>query len=462
MLSHLYRRSRRAFTFTLTALLASPLAAQRAAERFTDWTRRPFPAAEYAARRAALLAATARTGGGIVLVPSGAGVSGGDSFRQSDGFLYFTGLELPQSVLWLDADRGTSILYLPDRDSRWESATRPNDFPGRALGSDPAVRAFAAIDSLAPIESLAPALARLDRAGGRAWLDLGDDGIARRPRVIPQEGFSPEREMALALAAEYPQILVRGNHAVVAALRMVKSPNEVAAIARAVDAAAAAMRAVVPAATPGATEWALIGAYEGACRRAGAQRLPFTPIIKSGPNALWPWRVLASHYDRRARTLRAGEIVIFDVGCEIDGYVSDIGRTFPVGGRFTPAQRFAVELVRAVSDSILKAIRPGITLGDLQQVAEAAMPAAERRYMQTGSFFGHHIGLASGDPSVLDAPLAPGMVFTVEPWYYNHDAGVSAFIEDNVVVTATGARVLSASLPRSAAGLERLAARARR
>ena len=446
----------------LAVLGAGSLPAQRAPESFVAWSHRPFPAAEYAARRAALIAVLASDGAAIVLVPSGAGVSGGDSFRQSDDFSYFTGLETPQSVLWLDVARGEEILFVPRRDPRWESATRPNDFPGRALVDSPELRAFAGITRIEPIESLRPALERLARVHGAVRIDLNGDRTAAPPRIPPLEGWTPERELALALASAHPDLPIRDLHPAVAALRMVKSPAEVAAIGRAVDAAAWAMRAVQPRARPGAAEWTLIGAYEAACRERGAQRMPFTPIIKSGPNALWPWRVLASHYDRRARVMAGGDIVIFDVGCEIDGYVSDIGRTFPVGGRFSAPQRRAVELVRTVSDAIIAAIRPGATLGDLQRVANAAIPAGERRYMQTGSFFGHHIGLASGDPSRFDAPLAPGMVFTVEPWYYNHDTGIAAFIEDNVVVTSDGVRVLSASLPRTAADLERLAARRQR
>jgi Xaa-Pro aminopeptidase len=115
-----------------------------------------------------------------------------------------------------------------------------------------------------------------------------------------------------------------------------------------------------------------------------------------------------------------------------------------------------VELVTAVSDAILAAIRPGVTLGEVQKVAYAAIPESQRRYMQTGSFFGHHIGLNVGDSADFDAVLAPGMVFTVEPWYYNHDTGIAAFIEDNVVVTESGVRVLSNALPREATELERM------
>ena len=146
--------------------------------------------------------------------------------------------------------------------------------------------------------------------------------------------------------------------------------------------------------------------------------------------------------------MRAGELVIFDVGCELRGYATDIGRTFPVGGKFTQRQAELVTMVTQVADAVHKAIKPGTTLRKLQAVARSAIPPAERRFMQTGLFFGHHVGLATGDPTLAGAKLLPGMVFTVEPWYYNHEEGVAVFVEDMMLVTATGAENLSAELPR--------------
>jgi Xaa-Pro aminopeptidase len=388
-------------------------------------------------------------------VPSASGLTTGGTFRQTDNFLYFTGLELPKSMLWVDADHGTVFLFTPDRDPRWESDTRPNDFPGRLLGADPEVVQLAAVDSVLPVDSFGEHLAAWVGTDRPVWLDRVD-AVGERPALIPEEGITPEVELQLAIARRFPGLTVADGSALIARLRVVKSPAEVAAIERAVDAAAVAMRHAVGQVRVGVTERTLIGQFEAECRREGAARFPFTPIVKSGPNALWPWRVLASHAERRDRALVAGDIVIFDVGCEVDSYVSDIGRTFPVSGRFSAGQRRAVELVTAVSDAILAAIRPGVTLAEVQKVAYAAIPESQRRYMQTGSFFGHHIGLNVGDPADFDAVLAPGMVFTVEPWYYNHDTGIAAFIEDNVVVTESGVRVLSNALPREATELERM------
>jgi len=97
-----------------------------------------------------------------------------------------------------------------------------------------------------------------------------------------------------------------------------------------------------------------------------------------------------------------------------------------------------------------------VTLRDLTTVAYDAIPDHEKPYMQTPSFFGHHIGLQSGDPALLDEPLKAGMVFTVEPWYYNHDIEVSVFVEDVILITEDGAEVLTAGLARTPEALEQL------
>ncbi len=154
--------------------------------------------------------------------------------------------------------------------------------------------------------------------------------------------------------------------------------------------------------------------------------------------------------------MRDGDLVIFDVGCEVQHYSSDVGRTFPVSGSFADDQRDILEMVTAISDSIIANVRPGITLAELQALAVDLIPEDERRYMQAEFFFGHHIGLAVGDLNIRDAMLEPGMIFTVEPWYYNHDRGISVFIEDDVLVTATGSEVLTAMLPRTPEDLEAL------
>ena len=277
-----------------------------------------------------------------------------------------------------------------------------------------------------------------------------------RPTTPLIGSLDPIASLIQRLQTDYPQARLVNAFEVIARLRMVKTPAEIERMRAAADATMAGIRAAAGRVRPGADERSLQGEFERACRTFGAQSIPFTPIVKSGPNSLWPWRILAAHYNRRNRALRDGDLVILDVGCEVDGYVSDVGRTFPANGRFSDIQREKLEVSNHATAAIIAAVRPGVTLRQLTQVAYDAIPDHEEPYMQTGSFFGHHIGLSVGDPALLDEPLAPGMVFTVEPWYYNHELGVSVFVEEVVLVTDDGAEVLTAALPRDPSALEAL------
>ena len=98
----------------------------------------------------------------------------------------------------------------------------------------------------------------------------------------------------------------------------------------------------------------------------------------------------------------------------------------------------------------------GITFHDIKQLTDRIIPKAAKQYMQVGLFFGHHLGLSTGDPNLPTVTLQPGMIFTVEPWYYNHDEQISVFTEDVILVTKDGCEILSKTLPRTTEGLEDL------
>ena len=429
----------------------NPVAAQTPVQRFFDWTALPFDKAVYQQRRAQVSAHTE----GILLIPAAHGRSHGFTFRQRDDFLYLTGLEVPHAVLALDA-AATPILFVPDEDARFASASRPNDFPGRPLGTDPELGARSGIADIRPYDALDAAVAAWVAAGQPIGVNAGrGEGLPVLATDFVQD-WSPEQAMLFHLQQRFPEADLRNAFPAIARARMVKGPEEIAAMRRVCDLTVEAITTAAGYIAPGVDERTLEAELEAVYKRGGAQRLSFASIIKSGPNSLWPWRILAAHHDRRNRKMAEGDLVIFDVGTELDYYISDVGRTFPVGGRFTPEQRAILAMEVAVADAIIAAIRPGITLPELTEIAYAAIPPEHRPYMQTGSFFGHHIGMNAGDPSLLDVPLAPGMVFTVEPWYYNHDLGISVFTEDIILVTEDGAEVLTAGLPRTPEALEQM------
>ena len=432
----------------------APLAAQTPEQRYTDWARLDFRPQEYQYRRGRIMDGLRATGGGLLLTPSSDGLTHGGTFRQLEDFWYLTGLEVSHSMLVLDADRDRSILFMPPRDPRFENPGRRNDFPGRPLLDDYQLRSIAGIDEYLGIDDLTDYMQTRVSEGATLRVNTGAPGQVPRPTTPLIGSLDPTASLIQRLQADFPQATFVNAFEVIARLRMIKTPAEIRRMRTAADATVAGIRAAADRIRAGVDERTLQGEFERTCRTFGSQSIPFTPIVKSGPNSLWPWRILAAHYDRRNRALQDGDLVILDVGCEVNGYVSDVGRTFPANGTFTDIQREKLLVSTRAAEAIIAAVRPGTTLRELTAVAYDAIPDHEEPYMQTPSFFGHHIGLSAGDPALLDEPLAPGMVFTVEPWYYNHEIGVSVFVEEVVLVTEDGAEVLTAALPRSPEALE--------
>jgi Xaa-Pro aminopeptidase len=161
--------------------------------------------------------------------------------------------------------------------------------------------------------------------------------------------------------------------------------------------------------------------------------------------------------------LDSGEVLVMDVGAECHSYAADLTRTIPVSGKFTPSQRELYDLVLGAQKAAIAAVKPG------EQLLRGAMVDAAKRYMDEhgkpihgkppSTYFthgiGHHIGLEVHDASLNFEPLEPGMVITIEPGIYIPEDNLGIRIEDIVLVTANGARVLSNALPKEAAAIEK-------
>lgn len=447
------------FVFFICLLASFPGHTQEATEqKYFEWTGLPFPKEEYQQRRDKMLAELKSSDDGIFLCPSRDGLSNGETFRQLDDFNYFTGLEFPNSMLVIDAYMDEVILFAPNNDLRFEVPSRRNDFPGRPLGEDSELKIMSGISDIRPFEELDEFINKNVKAQKKFKIDFNSHASGGLPKIKTgyTTSWSPEESLIYHLQETFHTIKIESAYGEVGKLRVVKSPLEIEALRKAVDITIQGIKVAVKHITPGVDERTLEGEMEAEFKRQGSPRIAFASIIKSGPNSLWPWRILASHYERRNRKMKSGELVIFDVGCEYKSYVSDMGRTFPVSGKFTAEQKRILIMETSVSDAIIAAVKPGVTFADLKKVADTAIPENEKKYMQVGLFFGHHMGLSTGDPNNSQAQLAPGMIFTVEPWYYNHDKNISVFTEDEVLVITNGVDVLTKALPRTPEDLERL------
>ncbi|MCW5515908.1 M24 family metallopeptidase [Muriicola sp. Z0-33] len=438
--------------FWATAILC----AQTPKQSYLDWTSLPFSIEELSKRRLALVKNLQDRGiTGSVLIPSRDGFSTNETFRQLDDFYYFTGLELPNSILVLDITSNWWAVYGPEEDFRFENKARPNDFPGRALINDPGIETVSGL-SLRAIEEFS---VLMDQYASNGTTVIVNGGNTKELASWPQDYFStptPIQILLRSLEEKHPGLSYRNCFSEVASIRMIKSEAEIALMRKSTAINIAGIKKAANAVRAGIDERYLEGVLEGSYKKNGAQRLAFGSIIKSGPNSLWPWRILATHYNRRNRNLENGDLVIMDVGCEYNNYVSDVGRTFPVSGKFTEMQSELLNMQVEISDAIIAYIKPGVTFSDLRKLTDEIIPEEAKPYMQANLFFGHHLGLSVGDPSLDEATLEAGMIFTVEPWYYNHEDEIAVFTEDVVLVTEDGCEVLSKDLPRTPEDLERL------
>ena len=221
---------------------AQALPAETPEQHFFDWSDLQFSKEAHAGRRAALTAALAETRP-IFLAPSRDGFSSGETFRQLDDFLYFTGLEFPNSVLAIDADSGKSILFAPEWDARFANPSRRNDLPGRKLALDPKLAEHSGIDDIRSIGELDAALEKWVAAGRRLALGLSTRQALERAEIKLLQELSPTQAFHQRLLDRFPAAVIDPAFDQVAILRMIKGPEEIALLRRAAEITSSGIRA---------------------------------------------------------------------------------------------------------------------------------------------------------------------------------------------------------------------------
>jgi Xaa-Pro aminopeptidase len=369
---------------------------------------------EFHARRTAL--AKAFPDGVVVL--HGQSESDADlrnGFFQDSNFYYLTGWKAPGAELLIDPER--EVLLLPKHNPERERWT------GRQPSEDDAdIKELTGFQTVLTPEALESEInASLER-----YLKV-DDSDAERA---------------------------------IARLRMKKSPHEIELIQRSADVSMAAHRAAWKRAAPGLYEYQIASTIEFTYLDGGCERNAYAPIVGSGPNSVF------LHYSRNTRRMERGDLLLVDAAAECAGYAADITRTVPVGAKFSPRQRDIYEIVLGAQKAAIAAVKPGAYIGGLDRPSLQKMA---RDYINShgkdlhgeplGKYFthgiSHHIGLDVHDASDVNVPLEEGMVISVEPGIYIPEENIGIRIEDMVLVTKDGARVMTAALPREAAEIEK-------
>ena len=258
------RRSATRAALTLLAFgavtTAPTLHAQRA-EHFAEWSHPVFPAAEYVARRTAALDRLGENE--VLLVPSAEGTSAGETFRQLDGFEYFAGLEVSRSLLAIDGRTRRALLFVPRNDPRFENSARPNDFPGRPLAADTMLRTLSGLDGVLVDTELEDFLLGLAQRNAHVLIDAGSAAV---PLTAAPSAFAPPTPgqlLAAFLLREHPRLEVGNAYALMATLRMIKSPREITAMREAARATTTAIAQGAARVRPGVDERTLTGAFDG-------------------------------------------------------------------------------------------------------------------------------------------------------------------------------------------------------
>jgi len=363
-----------------------------------------------------------------------------EDYRQDGNFLWLTGINEGEAWILLapKAKYDRSVLFLRPRDPERERWTGPRE------PLSPALLERFGVDRVLRGRPDRTAVASAMGTDCVAVIAPVDDVRDERPDAV----LSRQVASALGLKLVYKRDLL-------ARLRETHEPQELALMEKAIDITRLGHEAAARATVAGVVERDVQTRIEYAFFSNGATGLSYGSIVGSGPNGA------VLHWDHNDRALRAGDVVVIDAAAEYGRYAADVTRTYPVSGKFTDEQAKVYRAVYQAQEDIFAAIKPGVSMADLQKIAEASLKRAG--YLEAFIHgFGHFVGLDVHDAGRYDLPLPVGAVFTVEPGVYLPERGFGVRIEDEVVVTETGYRNLSSQIPRKLEDVEAWVAAARR
>jgi Xaa-Pro aminopeptidase len=392
-------------------------------------------------------------------------------YAQNSDFYYLTGFREPNAILVL-APKGTSVRSLEDSTKRitvreilFVQARNPQfeKWNGRRYGPEGAMklRGFGfAVSSDKFKTMLSPLL--FSAQAKSLYVPTFRSDLSGEIAELLQPLKSLMDQFGGRLEIRDPLSLVRK-------MRVVKSPEEIAMLAKATEISAAAHRQAMMSVEPGMGEYELEAIYEYVFRKLGAEQNGYPCIVASGENAI------ILHYNTNRRKIKDGDLVLADCAAEYRGYSSDVTRTYPANGKFPKAQREIYQIVLDAQKAAIAAIKPGVAWQEISKKADEVLTEGlfklgvikEKKTPAMKKFYyhglGHPVGLNVHD--VGQPIMEAGMVYTVEPGIYIAEGSegvdpayfnIGVRIEDVILVTADGNKNLSAAAPREIAEIEAL------
>ncbi|HVU47761.1 MAG TPA: Xaa-Pro peptidase family protein [Terracidiphilus sp.] len=415
------------------------------------------PASVYHARRVAL--GQRLRGGVAVLFAAEEPLLDFMPYRQDSDFYYLTGWTEPGAALMIvgDAPEAASphgyseILFLPTRDLRMEKYTGV-----KMDAATPNAAQSAGVDAVEPMTELPAEMNKLAGADRRLLNDIWVQPLAPQSKSLLEftatmlgTGTIPEGRDVTGLTEQ---------------LRVEKDPGEIELLKKASTASIDAQLIMMRATKPGITERSIAGLMTASWMDRGCERASYAPIVGSGINST------VLHYSSNDRTMQDSDILLVDAACEYSMYASDITRTVPVNGHFTPRQREIYNIVLGAQQAAIDAFVAGkSTVNDRDRQDPNSLDTVAYNYINThgkdlhgqplGRYWlhglGHMVGIDVHDPAEYPAVLKPGMVFTIEPGIYIPEEKIGVRIECDFLVGEDGKLIdLDAALPHTADEVE--------
>lgn len=372
---------------------------------------------------------------GATLVVNEMGFEGS---RERMDFYYLTGIDEPEAALLLDPSAPEpEVLYLRPLDlerGQWEGERAK--LPSQMLETTTGI---AAVRRSGDYRSLGRALLRACAHGGLNYVGQFVATPGPKPKVMTYYAEATERSYGCK---------VNDLHDALARMREAKEPEEIKLMRKGIEHTAAGHARVLEVLRPGIREYELKDAIEDGFRRSGSRHVAYDSIVGSGPNGA------VLHYPKDDRVMKEGELVVVDAAAEEQYYATDVTRTYPVSGKFSPEQREIYDIVLRAQAAGIAAARAGVTPNTIERAVRKVVDEAgyHDAYLHGCC---HFVGLEVHDAGDYDAPLPAGAVLTVEPGIYLPWRGFGVRIEDEILITPTGAEVITRAVPKDPEEIER-------
>ncbi len=361
-------------------------------------------------------------------------------FFANRNFLYLTGIQQEQSALLIQKKDNlvSECLFVTKPDIEQEVWT------GKRL-TEEEINETSGVEGIEDVNNLNRTLDRLFASHPDLTLWLCFDSLAS------ERSFDIERDFVKKIQGRHPHIVIRNSYPLLAAMRKIKSLEELDAIRKAMQITEAGIRRLMRVAKPGIMEYELEAEFNHELVKHGQRRTAFPSIIAGGE------RIFYLHYANPMSVISDGELILSDVGAAYDEYCTDISRVFPANGRFSERQAQLYQVAYAANRAMMEQVRPGVFFPQLNRTCrevsfdELKALGILNDFSDVGKYVWHgavhHVGLDTHDVGGYDEPAAENMVFTVDAGIYVREWGIGLRIEDNVLVTADGCENLSASIP---------------